>query len=82
MLEEVASWTRGAHEDFTVWKVSNNGEYCCQFARAIGKMRVMIELNQDEATIFNRHMRFPATRADLEELPRRLTIAKLQALIS
>ena len=42
----------------------------------------MVELTNAEALLFDSHVTFPATRADLEDLPRRLRVAKLLALIA
>jgi uncharacterized protein (DUF3820 family) len=81
MLAEVADWHRGAHETFRLTKGAKAGIYSCHSCFTYNGRGVLVELTEAEALLFNRHMTFPASLADLMDLPRRVRVAKLLSLI-
>ena len=84
LLAEVATWTTGSELDFVLTKCAAPGFYNCRLhgLEAHADLPLLLELSLAEAVIFNQHMTFPATRADLEDLPQRLRVAKLRELIT
>lgn len=84
LLAEVATWTTGSELDFVLTKCAAPGFYNCRLhgLEAYADLPLLLELSPAEAAIFNQHMTFPATRADLEDLPQRLHVAKLRELIA
>ena len=80
MLAEVADWHRNAHHERTLIKCLKNGWY--RFKYEDCELGMVVELTEAEAVIFDRHVTCPARLADLEDLPRRLRVAKLLALIA
>ena len=82
MLAEVADWHRSADDNFTLIKALKLGIYSFKFDAAPDAMRLVVGLTEAEAAIFNRHVTCPARLSDLLDLPRRLQVAKLHALVS
>jgi hypothetical protein len=80
MLAEIANWAVGTKLDFVITKCATLGFYRCQVHERDGGFRVLLELIPAEAAIFDRHISFPARKADLADLPQRLRIAKLRLL--